>query len=554
MASTTALSGQTTWNALQPFTPAPAESRKAATSTDVRSGPEFLSPAASDKEIGVDLGEDSAAFAQKLFGHIMTMDRNTYLLFQKRFVQTLDDRRSDKQVIGSNAAGGSTDAVETPGLIDLLGFAISSGAIVQTVSQNQVTLAVNGDGFYRFLAGLDPSCPDSTLARTATANGVLDSCTPPSWAANFNASASFNASNGGSKVITGQSVADGSTQSALVNVTRKNFSSATVKYAFVNGKAPGSQKTFDKFNQFQNMFYRLTGPGGRLHAYIKGLLDRPTSRPVAAAGDCITLAAGAVQTIYTAWRCHTSRRLRTAAGVQKNNVLMEQIQTLTDQLREADPLFDVKVRELAQEHVKYLAAHAVTGADQPTGPMLTVDYTYSKPAVEPNLNTFTFVYSYTPTAKGSSLPATYTGNLGISLYTKEQPSDTRGNTTLLRNAQAAVQFDRGWAVNQATLQFSLSGYFQYQLKQGLIQIPAGSTVPGTSITLPSSASTLLAPKGLISLAEAKVTIKVPRMSAPIPLSFSWSNRTDLLKGNEVRGHIAFSFDSISMTRLGTSNP
>lgn len=541
---TTIVSGQSTWDSLQPFmTPAgPGAANRF-----------FRPPAADMAQIGADLCPDSDACARKL--RALTMDRRTFMLFQKRFTQTLDDRRTDKQVAGGNAAAGSSDAVATPGLTDLIAFAVSSGAVTQTVSQNMVTLSANGDGFYRFLAGQDPACLHSSLTAPDTAgNGVLTGCDPPSWAKNVALSASFNASTGGSQVITGQSVADGTTQSALVNVTRKNFSSATAKYAFVNNKAPGSQQTMVKFSQFQNNFFNLIGPSARLFAYLKGLLDRPALAPLAETSGCAGLEHGEAQTVFLVWRCRAANQLRTAASTEKRGVLMEQIQELFAQFRSMDPLFDVKVRQLTEESVKYIAANAVTASDQPSGPMLTADYTFSKPTLEPELHNFTFIFAYTPEATGNTTPGTFTGNLGFSLYAKSQPSDTKGNTATFRNAQAAVQFDRAWTVNQTSLQVSLAGYFQYQVNQGLIVIPAGSTIPGTNIMVPGDASMLLAPKGLISVAQAKVTIHVPKCSTPIPLGFSWSNRTDLLKGSEVRGHIGFSFDSIALARLVNPSP
>ena len=92
---------------------------------------------------------------------------------------------------------------------------------------------------------------------------------------------------------------------------------------------------------------------------------------------------------------------------------------------------------------------------------------------------------------------------------------------------------------------TLGGYFQYQMSPALIMIPGGATAPG-GVPLPGDATMLLAPKGTIAVAHASITLQIPNSGIRLPIGISWSNRTELLTGTEVRAHIGFSFDTHSV--------
>jgi hypothetical protein len=67
--------------------------------------------------------------------------------------------------------------------------------------------------------------------------------------------------------------------------------------------------------------------------------------------------------------------------------------------------------------------------------------------------------------------------------------------------------------------------------------------------LHQSPATLLAPKGNIVVAQAMVNFAL-KSGTRLPLGVTWSNRTDLLKGNEFRGHVGFTFDWSSLLLSG----
>jgi hypothetical protein len=76
----------------------------------------------------------------------------------------------------------------------------------------------------------------------------------------------------------------------------------------------------------------------------------------------------------------------------------------------------------------------------------------------------------------------------------------------------------------------------------VLNIGPGNLLPGTSIELPSDAAVLLGPKGHMAVLQAKVTLKLGASGVKMPLAISWSNRTELLKANDVRGQVGLTYD------------
>jgi len=69
-------------------------------------------------------------------------------------------------------------------------------------------------------------------------------------------------------------------------------------------------------------------------------------------------------------------------------------------------------------------------------------------------------------------------------------------------------------------------------------------VPDTNIPLPpTGAAVLTNTKGSLYVIQAILTVKVPSAGVQVPIGISWSNKTDLLPGNEVRAHVGFTFNS-----------
>src|SRR5258708_34915139 len=75
-------------------------------------------------------------------------------------------------------------------------------------------------------------------------------------------------------------------------------------------------------------------------------------------------------------------------------------------------------------------------------------------------------------------------------------------------------------------QISLAGYWQYQPSPSILNIPAGTAVPGTTIPLPNGTQEFVGTAGSLWVTQFKLTIKGTG-GINIHIGVSWSTKTDL---------------------------
>jgi hypothetical protein len=154
------------------------------------------------------------------------------------------------------------------------------------------------------------------------------------------------------------------------------------------------------------------------------------------------------------------------------------------------------------------------------GWIATFDYTNTRPVGTPSLSNFRFVAE-----KGAyNGSVDFTGNASVTIYNSRP---TGPNAKTLRDFRFAGQLDVpiGDITKTGIFLISLAGRYQRLLEDEAI---AGST--------------LVVPKGDIATLQAKLTIPIRGTAFKIPLSFSYANRTELIKERELRGNFGFTFD------------
>ena len=168
----------------------------------------------------------------------------------------------------------------------------------------------------------------------------------------------------------------------------------------------------------------------------------------------------------------------------------------------------------------------------------SVSYDDTLPANQPNQSSAKFILSARPKI------AQITGNGTIEWYDQILES----NVSRLRDAELAFELDHTFGKTDAQVNPSLSAgyYFQYMVDNALLTLPSTALAPGTSIALPGNASELLNTKGSIHLGQVKVTFKVRNSGITIPLALTFSNRTDLIKGTDVRGSFGLTYNLDSL--------
>lgn len=154
------------------------------------------------------------------------------------------------------------------------------------------------------------------------------------------------------------------------------------------------------------------------------------------------------------------------------------------------------------------------------GWIATFDYNNTRPVGTPSLSNFRFLAE--KGAYNGSID--FTGNASVTIY-NSQPTGPKAQT--LRDFRFAGQLDVpiGDVTKTGKFLISLAGRYQRLLEDE-----------------PIVGSTLVAPKGDIATFQAKLTIPIRGTAFKIPLSFSYANRTELIKERELRGNFGFTFD------------
>jgi hypothetical protein len=463
----------------------------------------------------------------------------------KDFLKTIFSARLDQQVGANPSSGGGSGVVSKAGLPSLLSVAIEAGALTQTIDQNVTTLHANGDGLYRFVTNQEviPICP-----------GNDPSC-QPSWAKNLDLSASFTVSGSGTQTLTGQTASSNNPVDLSAAVSKNRFTSATAQYAVLNQRDFRSKQYHDSFLKW------FKANTGQLRAASLPLLKAfdDLMNPVQTGTDPFfphwrQAAAPEVARVLT-----PQARAEDPQAVEK--AVAKQLDLLVTNMRETDPLFDTKLQGLLQAYAHYFASQDQLGRNMITPPQMLIQGSYAEPALQPKLVNVRFSYAWSPGSPNDSAqcagslaqsqtqtcsnPGTVTFNAGVDIYRDAQPTGIATNTARFRDAQAALQFDRPLGSGTSPAQLSIGAYYQYQRYSSIFVVPAGSTVvPNTNIPLPpNGAAVLTGSKGSLYLVQAMLTLQIPTAGVKVPIGISWSNRTDLVTGNEVRAHIGLTFNA-----------
>jgi hypothetical protein len=453
----------------------------------------------------------------------------------KAFLRFAERARVDQQ-LGAPSLGGSAGAASRTGLASVLGLALETGAVTQTVDQNAMTLRANADGLARFLSNQEIFTPCADGDAGCRASGFLK---------NLELSASFNVSESDTKTLSGVVPGTGDETAFSAAVSTKQLRSASARYAIYNSRDLRSAEYRERWVQWlrQNP-NALAAAGTDLLRQFSALTDaiRTTDVPGRPEGDEITH--------YAEWTEGAEKALaaaRASSNVTEEEyrrVYAEQLDRLIERMRALDAEFDVKLARLADAYARYLSSRRSLASALVTEPALTVEYNFAQPALQPKLHTVRVAYAFSPKrSDGGANPGTVTVNAGFGYYDDPQPTGTGFDTVRWRDVHLAVQFDRPLGPPDSAAQLSIGAYYQYQKHPNVIEIPLGATVlPGTSVPLPPAGAKLLGDAGSLVVGQALLTIRIPGSGLRMPLGFSWSNRTELATGNEVRGHVGFTFD------------
>jgi len=455
-------------------------------------------------------------------------------------LQTISTSSATNQNGGAPTAAGSTNLVSKPTTTDFISMAAESGAFTDTLNGTTMTIQANGLGLTKYFANQpvfqrwESKYADfiQPLTFTITLNVAQSGSTTAATAGSANAA-------------TPPSIA-----SVLLPTNNASFSSFGVNYAVYHPYNP------------QDKNFRKSWDAAVIAN--QSALDAATT---VIQQNVQTLApnieASKQQTEQQKSKWHTAAtEAEAAVEAQKGNDDTNFEKLLAAYTQYENAFLDALLSSSPDAPKQVLALNKALDAfrdaiytvlDKARGtPLVTLSYLYSNPQDKPATHSFTAVVSYLfkgddPKKRTPLTGAQLTANFTTSIYASLPAGAAYGR---LRDFQLSGEFDKpfGGTPDEPRGTWSLAGYGQYQYDPTVLNITAGNLVPGTNIPLPGDAQVLLGTAGWLAVAQGKLIINLKK-GLSIPVAVKWSNKTDLLKGDDVRGQVGISYDLSALSKL-----
>jgi hypothetical protein len=426
--------------------------------------------------------------------------------------QGAQSKRIDKQTGAPATANGTTNLVSLPGATDLLSVAAASGALTQTTSGNNTTVAVNLGQILAYVTH------NATFDYSLEGIPVLK---------NIDATVSFgsNPGNGTSVPVTSDSGgATGTSGSTTVGTTNYSITGATARYQLFNKFDPHS-------SQFKTAFQKYASDHMKDIQQSKEAIAQTSNKLVsdfqAEAADTAILEA--------------ERAKFLAAG---------DTQSLIDTFN----TYFISIRAKVLGTASFKGDLAAFGSAMNTDlglyrqiviaasgvPALTAEYTFSNSPNQPVTHNIRVIGGF-QNDRGMMLTfngaATFYGGLPQGAQTGH-----------FRDFQFAGQGDFPIApqATNNTIDLTVAGYGQYQQAASILNVSANDLPSGFP---PNSAPFVAGTQGWLGVGQVKVTIRGPNGVQIVPLSWKWSNRTDLFTQSDSGFQFGLSYDVSSFSQL-----
>lgn len=468
----------------------------------------------------------------------------------------LDRSQALKAALQQNGAsagsGGSTSLVSKGMTAQLLAVAAEYGGLTEAASGQTVTLSGSLGGLPVALVKqkLLSNCGGIQLPLTyCVSNNTVNNLNRLSYSVSFNTGAS-------SQAVTGTTTATGTgtAQPVTFSASGSTISSATGKFVILRGAAASISDIAKKIDTAGTV---IVSPASSAQPGATSAMQNTSEKvSVQALWDRDESLAAPLK----AWRQQAVKSILAAAQSGADDAEAKAVIAWVNQ---AKPLMDV-ICPATDPNAEVCRSNLLPQLEQygtfvntyKTGvnafveglrkaPLLTFEYDYNQPASQPTNSTFRLV--------GQSLVGglTFTFNTAASIY-NSTPSSAIPGSSLLRDIQAAgeISYDFSKLKKASILGHStVSGafYFQDQTSPAILNVTPGQPVTGVTITgLPSSATQVFAQKGNIGIAQGKFTLTPNSSSISLPVSVTWSNRTELVTNAVWQGQvgISYNFDSL----------
>jgi hypothetical protein len=201
--------------------------------------------------------------------------------------------------------------------------------------------------------------------------------------------------------------------------------------------------------------------------------------------------------------------------------------------------------KLAIAYTSYLGTEDAVGLATMLAvpPVLSVEFDQNRPTTAPENSVLRLIFQKTYKS------VTMTVNGAVSIYDSAQPNVPGAGR--LRDSQLAVEVAHPFTLSipgVMTTNFTVSGAFydQYQSSPAILNVTPGAPVNGvTFVNLPSTATQVYGTTGNIAVGQLKLTVG-GGSAVTVPLSMTYSNRTELIAKPTWRAQIGISYDFDSL--------
>jgi len=425
------------------------------------------------------------------------------------FLSEAEQRRIDKQVGNGSMSSGTTSLVSKGSVPSLFGLAVENGAVTQETSGTTITFRANPAGIINALVHHDylTSGPDKIiLPKTRLQDIRIDES--DLWYRILN-KASFSVSFDTSK----------GSNAGIFTADRSQLASYSGHYDIINHRDPRDKK-------YLNLWFQLRDGAGERVA------------------DALTVFAAAINKMdgYDGWIADTSAELLAAANSDVETRLAaraEVLRTLVTSHPEVLAVIQSQVIPAVNEYAKSRVDLLNKVSKSLT---LAFDYTNTRQIVTLG-NTDAGIVTLPPgvsnalpdlgnfllTASGHFIgQSEITANFSGTRFNGRRPGPDIGRW---RDVQGGFQIDTPLPeirpIGRSTLTFSY-------LYMNLLEEPLGRTILVNGVEESR--------KGVINFGQAKMDFPIGSSGMHIPISLTFSNRTELIKEKDVRGNIGVTFD------------
>jgi hypothetical protein len=446
--------------------------------------------------------------------------------------------RLDEQPGGGVKASGTTSLTSSAGSADLVSIAEEAGALTQSVNGATTTYNTNAETLFQIVTGSgDLGC--IVCSFNVKTNGLSSSQKIQKYVFSpLNVSASYTIHTSSAATASSSGEASGPpptmpVSSLPVPSGATTFTGITVKYQILNKFDLKNKGVRDKW---KTEITKLAPPAANLTKDVGDILTELAKEPsyssarhaspidaFAAAANSASPAANVVAQFELSW----------------NTAFPQGASVVT-------PALATGILTYFKDSIVYQQAWVDAVADS-AGNLLTIQYNYNKQPSEPETHDSTVIYARSFQGQG-----VLNFNGALSIYNGALPAGAKYGR--IHYGQVSGEYDRNLGKSTGVLQsqMSLAGYWQYQPEPSILNIPAGSVVPGTSIPLSNGTQLFVGTAGSLWVTQAKFTLK-NSAGVSVPIGVSWSNKTSLLEGSKVGGQIGVSYNLQGLAGLFTGS-